>query len=210
MEVQLGENEPGHYVEVNNHKIFGYSRYIDFYNNIVNNGEDDQIFVEIGSFLGQSTAAMAYYIERSKKKIEFYAVDLFELSDFSDEPHANIIEQHGGNFFKAFTDNMEKARVSDYVKPMKMSSKEAASNFEDRSISFLMIDASHKYEDVVEDIEAWFPKLKLGGIISGDDYDWHEVEQAARDTLGVLGLANNSTWFTKKQALTLDEQRALK
>jgi len=208
--MELKEGEPGHFVEVNGHNVFGYSRYIDFYNTIVSHSEDDQIFVEIGSFLGQSTAAMGYYIINSKKRIDFYAVDLFEISDFSDEPHTNIINQHGGDFYKAFETNIEKAKVDSAVKPLKMSSIEAASKFADRSVSFVMIDASHKYEDVVDDIKAWFPKLKLGGIISGDDYDWEEVAKAAKDTLGTLGLANNSTWFCKKQAVSLEEQKNLK
>ena len=191
----------GHYVEVNNHKIFGYSRYIDFYRQIVEDAKDDELFVELGSFLGQSTAAMAYYIGESNKRIDFHAVDLFELSDFSDEPHHAVIAEHGGDFLEAFKTNLRLAKVEDYVKIVKSSSLQAAAQYEDRSISFLMIDASHKYADVVDDIKAWYPKIKLGGIISGDDYDWPEVAAAVKDTLGNHFVHNNSTWLYKKQTL---------
>lgn len=199
----------GHYVEVNGHKIYGYSRYIHFYNAIVNNAEDGDLFVEVGSFLGQSTAAMGQFIRRSEKKISFDAVDLFELSDFSDEPHYKVIEEHGGDFFAAFISNMEKAQVLDYVNPIKASSVDAAKVYSDRSISFLMIDASHSYQDVVDDIEAWYPKVKMGGIISGDDYDFEEVARAVHDTCGegTFEVFPNTTWFFRKTYKTLEEHK---
>jgi predicted O-methyltransferase YrrM len=199
----------GHYVTVNNHKIFGYSRYIDFYKTIVEHAQDDALFVEIGSFLGQSTAALAQLIQNSKKHIKVYAVDLFELSNFSDEPHAQVIQEHGGDFFAAYNYNLQQAKVADHITSIKASSLEAAQQFEDRSISFLMIDASHKYSDVVDDIEAWYPKIKLGGIISGDDYDWGSVKSAVIDTCKHFETYNKSTWFFRKQTITLEQHRAI-
>jgi len=199
----------GHYVTVNNHKIFGYSRYIDFYKTIVEHAQDDALFVEIGSFLGQSTAALAQLIQNSKKHIKVCAVDLFELSNFSDEPHAQVIQEHGGDFFAAYNYNLQQAKVADHITSIKASSLEAAQQFEDRSISFLMIDASHKYSDVVDDIEAWYPKIKLGGIISGDDYDWDSVKSAVIDTCKHFETYNKSTWFFRKQTITLEQHRAI-
>lgn len=199
----------GHYVTVNDHKIFGYSRYINFYNVVVEHAQDDAVFVEVGSFLGQSTAALAQLIRNSKKNIKLYAVDLFELSDFSDEPHAQVIQEHGGDFYAAFKHNLQSSNVLDSVTPIKASSLEAASQFEDRSISFLMIDASHKYSDVVDDIEAWYPKVKLGGIIAGDDYDWGSVKSAVMDTCKHFEVFETSTWFFRKQTLLLEQYRSI-
>ena len=42
--------------------------------------------------------------------------------------------------------------------------------FEDASLDFIYIDAMHGYEHVKQDILAWLPKVKKGGIISGHDY----------------------------------------
>jgi predicted O-methyltransferase YrrM len=47
---------------------------------------------------------------------------------------------------------------------------EAAKQFENKSVDFVFIDAAHEYEDVQNDIEAWLPKIKTGGIIAGHDY----------------------------------------
>jgi predicted O-methyltransferase YrrM len=55
-------------------------------------------------------------------------------------------------------------------------------------IDFLYIDAGHGYQDVVEDLHAWVPHVRPGGVIAGDDYDhprypgvklaWDEFEEA--------------------------------
>lgn len=49
-------------------------------------------------------------------------------------------------------------------------SEEAAKLIEDESLDFVYIDGNHQYEFVKKDIEAWYPKVKKGGIIGGDDY----------------------------------------
>lgn len=37
-------------------------------------------------------------------------------------------------------------------------------------IDFLYIDADHSYEGVTADLRVWFPRVKPGGLILGDDY----------------------------------------
>lgn len=49
-------------------------------------------------------------------------------------------------------------------------STEAAKRFDDNSQDFVYIDGDHSYKAVTEDISAWLPKLKPGGIMAGDDY----------------------------------------
>ena len=43
--------------------------------------------------------------------------------------------------------------------------------FEDKSLDFVYIDANHEFDYVMEDVIAWSRKVKIGGIISGHDYD---------------------------------------
>lgn len=49
-------------------------------------------------------------------------------------------------------------------------STEAAKTIEDGSLDFVFIDGAHDYESVKEDINAWYPKVRKGGILSGHDY----------------------------------------
>jgi len=46
----------------------------------------------------------------------------------------------------------------------------AATLFEDSSLDFVYIDANHKYDFVKADLNAWYPKVRTGGIIAGHDY----------------------------------------
>lgn len=53
---------------------------------------------------------------------------------------------------------------------MKMYSAEAAKQVDDESLDFVYIDGAHDYANVKIDIEAWTPKVRKGGIVSGDDF----------------------------------------
>jgi len=56
------------------------------------------------------------------------------------------------------------------VHPLQMGSTTASDLFEDSSLDFVYIDADHSYAAVKSDLEAWYPKLKTNGILSGHDY----------------------------------------
>jgi cephalosporin hydroxylase len=46
----------------------------------------------------------------------------------------------------------------------------ASRQFTDQSLDFVYIDAEHSYESCLADINAWHPKIRIGGILSGHDY----------------------------------------
>ena len=52
-------------------------------------------------------------------------------------------------------------------------SLEAVTDFPDRSLDFVYIDANHNFQNVTNDIVEWSKKVKIGGIISGHDYYKH-------------------------------------
>lgn len=54
---------------------------------------------------------------------------------------------------------------------IKKYSVDAAKDFENESLDFVYIDANHEFDEVIRDIVEWTPKIKKGGIVSGDDYD---------------------------------------
>jgi predicted O-methyltransferase YrrM len=51
----------------------------------------------------------------------------------------------------------------------------------DESLDFVFVDGSHLYQDVLLDLEALWPKVINGGILSGDDFLWADVERAVRE-----------------------------
>ena len=50
-------------------------------------------------------------------------------------------------------------------------SADAATDFDDGFFDCVYIDGDHSYAGVKTDIEAYFPKLKAGGLMVGDDYN---------------------------------------
>ena len=52
----------------------------------------------------------------------------------------------------------------------RMTSLEAAARIPAASLDFVYIDARHDYASVMEDLEAWYPKVRPGGLVTGHDY----------------------------------------
>lgn len=134
----------------------------DLYRNMVNEFPSGSRFVEVGVWKGKSAAFMCIEIANSKKEIDFYCVDTWEGSiEHKEKPELSQL-------YEIFTDNMRP--VENYYMPIRKPSLEAVYDFKDESIDFVFIDASHEYEDVVEDLKAWWPKIKKGGVLAGHDY----------------------------------------
>ncbi len=58
------------------------------------------------------------------------------------------------------------------VRILRMKSLEAVAKFPDESLDWVYIDGDHSYEAVKADLLAWLRKVKSGGALVGDDYDW--------------------------------------
>lgn len=139
----------------------------------------DATMVEIGCFTGESTHIFCA-CDRIKT---VYAVDPwkgnYDEEDLASSKDMIAVEQY-------FDDRLQGNKKC--IKT-KTTSVDAAKEFEDKSLDMVYIDGCHKYESVVEDINAWKPKIKEGGYISGHDFERFRsssvpVKQAVLDTLG--------------------------
>jgi hypothetical protein len=65
-------------------------------------------------------------------------------------------------------------------------SVEAAYLVDDKTLDYAFIDAEHTYEAVKEDIKAWLPKIKMGGLLFGHDFSarFRGVKRAAKEAFG--------------------------
>jgi hypothetical protein len=72
----------------------------------------------------------------------------------------------------------------DRVKFINKTSLEAAQEFPDNHFDYVYIDASHDYQSVLEDLKAWYPKVKLGwGMFAGHDWNKEGVRKAMQEFL---------------------------
>lgn len=143
--------------------IDGMFDYDNFYKDIVDHFPGPAHFVEVGVYMGRSAAFMAVEIINSGKDIKLDCVDPW---DGRAEPgHGYRNPNHN---YDAFIARMQP--VIDRIKPVRLPSVEAAVLYEDESLDFVFIDGMHTYAAVKEDITAWLPKVKKGGILAGHDY----------------------------------------
>lgn len=70
---------------------------------------------------------------------------------------------------------MAKQALAPYRATMiRKTSTDAAHDVPDGSLDFVYIDGNHTEPFVKMDLEAWAPKVRSGGIVSGHDYIWRK------------------------------------
>jgi len=122
-----------------------------------------QVIADVGCWTGTSTCIMA----RKDVVKKVYAVDWFKGLNEGDM-------EFSGKFFDIKSILKENLRVNGFdnkVEVIDNISVEAAKQFDDFSLDMVFIDANHAFEFVMADIQAWYGKVKQGGIISGHDFD---------------------------------------
>lgn len=168
------------------HRPFSYSHipgWFDFeqvYDHAVEHLHDGAVWVELGVWLGKSTAYALERIEESGKAIQFMAYDTFRGSPTEPEQQA-IVAEHGGSIFAAAHAHLERCRsgYGDFI--CQHDSARAAELYGARSVHFLFIDADHTREGVLRDIHAWLPKMAPGAIMAGHDIDSPAVRAAVEE-----------------------------
>ena len=180
--------------------IPGWFNFEDIYTEMVQTHKTG-VFVEVGSWLGKSTAYMGQLLRDNPEcMVDFYAVDTWKGSP-GDNAFEKELEKHGGDVYGAFTENMEKCGVTEFVIPLRMSSVEAAKNFGDLSLDFVFIDADHKYDPFSADLRAWLPKVKVGGVIAGHDHEHGPIIRALSELIPGAArykpVNKGNSWFWK-------------
>jgi hypothetical protein len=167
----------------------------DIYKEQVESAKDGAHFVEVGCFLGKSAAFMIVEIINSGKKIQFDMIDHWKGS--IEHQDMDIIKNK--DLYATFITNMAPFTEYRNTRSIRMKSVKAAQIYEDESLDFVFIDASHEEKDVKNDIDAWFPKVKKGGILAGDDWGFEGVNNAVQskfssDQYGIRG----RSWIVQK------------
>jgi SAM-dependent methyltransferase len=155
--------------------IPGWFDFQYLYHEQVERAQSGARFVEVGAWLGKSTAFMAERIKRSGKLIEFNVVDTWQGTEPSAENGGGTDGLYSlaasGSIRNKFVQNMVDCGVIDYVNPIESDSVKAAEQFEDESLDFVFIDGDHRSDHVFNDLCAWWPKVKPGGLLAGHDYN---------------------------------------
>jgi hypothetical protein len=113
--------------------------------------------------------------------VKYYMVD-----PFCNQPTEVYRERQDGINYEQYYRDCKLVEESDpRVQIIRKYSVEGAKDIPDASLDWVFIDGNHSYRAVLEDMDAWFPKVKIGGVFSGHDYgddtnypNWCEVKSA--------------------------------
>lgn len=150
----------------------------------------NSIIVELGVWTGKSTMAMGEAAKERGHRV--YAVDHF-LGSPSDETKDLSLKR---DIAYEFQQNVSKFGLSHWVQTLQWDSRELVKLWS-LPIDFLFIDGDHEYSSVIDDIYGWTPHVKIGGVISGHDYDIPGVQRAVNECFNEFSVEDN-IWITKR------------
>ena len=153
----------------NNDKIQITSNHIKGFIDIINEyGKEDMVVAEVGTYVGATTVIAAPIVKAKKGK--YIAIDWFKGSEETTGDHSTTTLEEN-QVLKVFEKNLKIAGCKDIVEIYNMTTLEAAALIPDKSLDICFIDADHRYKNVKQDILAYLPKMKPGGIICGHDFE---------------------------------------
>jgi Methyltransferase domain len=175
------------------------------YRKVVQSAAENAHFVEVGCWLGRSAAFMAVEIVNSGKKIRFDCVDPWAC-DGSDLLEDHLSKQRmpypaNASMYEIFLSNMKAVRG--VINPMRMVSVEAAALYPDESLDFVFLDGDHDPENDIINIYSWFPKLKVGGLLGGTDWNSRKTIDAMLPNI----MLSQCNWSHRKVKASLPAYR---
>lgn len=146
-----------------------------------------KIILEIGSYKGRSTRALADNTTGLILCIDPWGQVEYPL------PEGQFLNC---DVFKIFRENLSPHIQSGRVLPLKMQSKDFEHGFK---FDFIFIDGLHSYEGVKQDIEVAKRYIIPGGTIAGHDYgrhDWPGVKRAVNEVFPKAEIVD-TIWHTR-------------
>lgn len=150
----------------------------------------DLVVVEIGTYLGDN--ALNLLANLSIKKL--YLIDPYSY-DINDKTGLYNVDLK-----QAEKIAREKLKPFNNVKFIIKPSQDALDCIPD-NVDFVYIDGNHDYEYVKKDIELYYPKVKVGGVIGGHNIEVEGVRKAFLEFINknkkVLYLVGEDWWIVK-------------
>jgi hypothetical protein len=150
---------------------------------------ENAIGVEVG--LGKAKN-FTFLLKECSRFLKLYGVDQYLPYDdylqgvYNPDVPAKSFDESKIDSIKIYAEvNIAKSKYPEKAEILIGSSVECASKFEDNTLDFVFLDSYLTPQDVNDDLRAWFPKIKSGGIFSGHDVDfdvvYEEVEKFSKE-----------------------------
>jgi hypothetical protein len=159
---------------------------------IIKNIDAEMVGVEIGVRDAENALSMLENLPVQK----LFLVDPYV-------PYQDGLVYHGEAEQKEHFETARKslAGFEDKIKFVIKTSEEAIKDVPD-GLDFVYIDGNHEYSFVKKDMELYYRKLKIGGVLSGHDYRaWSDVTRAVDEFAkkkGIVVSTRENDWFFRK------------
>lgn len=127
----------------------------------------NSVVLEVGTLFGMGSSKI---ILSSPNVARLYCVEPF----FADAPDYDKGREYDnlGKTMRALDEHGKRAVL------IVAESIQAAPMFADGSLDMVFIDGDHRYSRASRDIDLWWPKLRRGGMMCGDDMDADDWDEA--------------------------------
>lgn len=129
------------------------------------NGMELKRIVEVGVYTGAATREI---LENCPGIEEYWAVDPW--IKYEGEGAGSLARVMQGRWDALAEEVFALEKVYPALHVLRLTSVQAAEELGNKEFDLVFIDAVHKYDSVVEDIRAWYPLVRVGGVIGGHDY----------------------------------------
>lgn len=179
-------------VKIPRHRLRDFRHWFDFrdvYDLAVARAPDGATLVEIGVWQGQSLDYLAKRAATTGKKLRVIGYDQFDPNYYLGAPEKDLTAVE---WLSKVSERCKGASV------VRSDSVAAAENHDDGSVYFVFLDGGHTEPQLTADIQAWLPKIALGGSVGGHDLD-NPLHPSVRATLEKSGLRwesiSKSSWI---------------
>jgi hypothetical protein len=166
-----------------------------------------EVVIEVGTWKGASTVRMHGLARALGLNTHFICVDtwLGSSEHWLGAKDRSRLRLRGGypDLYRQFIFNLIASNATD-VFPLPMASLAAAQVLSQLGVQadLIYVDAGHDEREVFADLSSYFPLLRAGGVIFGDDYtpDWPGLVRAVDTFFNANGLQpviEEPTWLVR-------------
>jgi predicted O-methyltransferase YrrM len=167
---------------------------------------DNIVGVELGVFEGASFLTLLHNCPNIKT---LHGVDIYKpYDDYIKIPYDGTVgmkvDKPTSEIIRAVSFTRQKySGMTDKIVFHEDDSTAVASKFEDESIDFIFMDSYCSYDQAKRELEAWFPKVKKGGLFSGHDWESYPIQKAVNEfrrenRMSNTLIAYSNTWSWRK------------
>lgn len=141
---------------------------------LINLMGDNVTYLETGIYLGHSICGI---VQQCKNITTAYGIDFYQpYTDYFELQPTFYSKEKVDRDYKIAINNILSSGNHKKIKLLKLSTAEASDYFENETIDFLFLDNYGNGEEVEEELERWYPKVRINGYFSGHDWPYEGVK----------------------------------